>query len=332
MRYLLLLFAFIIGCNANDSTFTTNSFVITFGSCNKQYKKQPLWNVILQNDPNLWIWLGDVIYADTEDMSIMHQKYQQQLARTSYQKFRNKVPVIGTWDDHDYGVNNGGKGYSSKKGSQRLFLDFLAEPQNSKRRMQKGIYWSHNYQTPKKRKVKVILLDTRYHCELPGKNADILGKVQWKWLEQEIKTSEADIHIICSSIQVLSRKHRYEKWANFPQARQRLLRLLDTCKTVILLSGDRHFSEISKMKRRDLFPIYEVTSSGMTHSASIPVMILRKENEEYRVSDCFNKKNFGMITVNENSQKIQLEIRDEKNRAVLEKNISFSSIGVSDDK
>ena len=162
----------------------------------------------------------------------------------------------------------------------------------------------------------------------PGKNSDILGKEQWQWLENELKNSEANLHIICSSIQVLSRKHRFEKWANFPRARKRLLDLLKTNNPVLLLSGDRHFSEISCLKRPNLLPIYEVTSSGMTHNASIPITILRKENTEYRVSDCFNKNNFGVIVINENEKQLSLQIRDANNRSVLQQDISFSSLGV----
>ncbi|BBM84625.1 alkaline phosphatase D family protein [Candidatus Uabimicrobium amorphum] len=326
MRYLIFVLILLVSCHADQRK--QDSFVIAFGSCNKQYKKQPLWDVILQNSPNLWVWLGDVIYADTEDMSIMQQKYQQQRDKKKYQKFRSKVPIIGTWDDHDYGVNNGGKEYPAKVGSQKLFLDFLDEPQSSKRRTQQGIYWAYTYDVSPKLKVKVLVLDTRYHREMPGRNTDILGESQWQWLQDELQNSKAHIHIICSSIQVLSRKHRYEKWANFPQARKRLLDLLQTCNSVLLLSGDRHFSEISCLKRQDLPPIFEVTSSGMTHNASIPLTVLRKENSEYRVSDCFNKKNFGVITIDESNESLSLEIHDKNNRSVLQQNVSFSSLGV----
>ena len=326
MRYLIFILILLVSCHADHNN--KDSFVITFGSCNKQYEEQPLWDVILKNTPDLWIWLGDVIYADTDDMAIMQQRYQQQLRKKSYQKFCSKVPVIGTWDDHDYGVNNGGKEYPAKIGSQKLFLDFLNEPQTSKRRTQKGIYWAYTYEVSAKLKVKVLVLDTRYHRDMPGRNSDILGEKQWLWLENELKNSEANLHIVCSSIQVLSRKHRYEKWANFPDARKRLLSLLKTCNSVLLLSGDRHFSEISCLKRRNLFPVYEVTSSGMTHNASLPITVLRKENAEYRISDCFNENNFGVITINENKQLLSLQIRDINNHIALQKDISFSSLGV----
>src|SRR5687767_400648 len=72
-----------------------------FGSCNRQGLPQPLWDPILDTHPDLWMWLGDNIYADTEDMEVMRQKYAQQLANVGYRRLRDSVPVIGIWDDHD---------------------------------------------------------------------------------------------------------------------------------------------------------------------------------------------------------------------------------------
>ena len=38
--------------------------VIAFGSCNRDELPQPLWPVIAEENPDLWIWAGDNIYAD----------------------------------------------------------------------------------------------------------------------------------------------------------------------------------------------------------------------------------------------------------------------------
>lgn len=45
----------------------------------------------------------------------------------------HQLQVIGTWDDHDYGLNDAGKEFSAKVTYQRLLLDFLDEPQDSPR-------------------------------------------------------------------------------------------------------------------------------------------------------------------------------------------------------
>lgn len=47
---------------------------------------------------------------------------------------------VGTWDDHDYGVNDGDSSYVDKRESQRLLLDFLDEHRDSPRHHRDGVY------------------------------------------------------------------------------------------------------------------------------------------------------------------------------------------------
>jgi len=69
--------------------------------------------------------------------------------------------VLGTWDDHDYGVNDGGKEVEQKRERQQLFLDFLGVPPNlSALRDREGVYSSHVFGSPPSQ-TKVIMLDTR---------------------------------------------------------------------------------------------------------------------------------------------------------------------------
>jgi len=46
--------------------------------------------------------------------------------------------VLGMWDDHDFGINDGGMNFKSKDQNREIFLNFLEEPQDSDRRKQKG--------------------------------------------------------------------------------------------------------------------------------------------------------------------------------------------------
>lgn len=140
-----------------------------------QFRPQPIWNKVIENKPDVWIWLGDNIYADTHDTAVLRAKYNQQLANPDYQKLLAKVPVIGTWDDHDYGMNDGCETYSEKKHSQQIFCDFMNESPYSPRRKRNGIYTSYTYGTPKQI-VKIILLDTRFNKQKPSKTTDILGE------------------------------------------------------------------------------------------------------------------------------------------------------------
>ncbi len=134
---------------------------IAFGSCNKHDEPQPLWADILAQQPDLWVWLGDNVYGDTKNMRKLAQKYREQLARPEYQELLTEVPVIGTWDDHDYGVNDGGKAFGPKEASRDLMLEFLHVPQGRPVWDRQGAYQSYTF-GPAGQRVKVLLLDTRY--------------------------------------------------------------------------------------------------------------------------------------------------------------------------
>lgn len=279
---------------------------IAVGSCNRQDLPQDIWAHILEHNPEMWVWLGDNIYGDSDDMLVMRAKYLQQKYAPEYVAFRQKMPVLGIWDDHDYGLNNGGKEYAARAESQALMLDFLDVPPSAAVRQQAGAYQAYTF-GPSGKKVKIILLDSRYHRDAPIKNpagkgylgneeGTILGETQWQWLEAELANSDAQVHLIGNGIQVIPAEHDYEKWENFPQERERLFALLKQyeVKHPVLLSGDRHIAEISRLDYSESdYPVYEMTSSGLTHSYEA----VGAEPNQYRVSDLIGQKNFGLIKI-----------------------------------
>lgn len=329
------------GCTGLESPSSSGSSEeplsrIAFGSCNRQANAQPLWGSIQSTNPDLWIWLGDIIYADTRDMSVMDSMYARQRRRPGYRTLHRQTPVIGTWDDHDYGANDAGRTYPKRDSSQQLLLDFLGVPDDSPRRRRRGVYSAHTFGPPDRR-VKVLLLDTRYHRDsltpdtmsdqqyLPNKTGDVLGAEQWAWLEEELRTSDAQIHLIGTSIQAVSAQHRWEKWANFPRARERLFDVIRRTRTpgVILLSGDRHMAELSRLEGTVGYPLFELTSSGLTHHAPA-----HEEPNRHRVGPMVTALNFGLITIDweASSVRIRLEVRGKDNAVRLEHTISLSEL------
>lgn len=280
--------------------------IITFGSCNKLDKPQSIWTDVAANNPNLWIWLGDIIYADTTDMKALAAMYKRLKTNPNYKKLRAKAQIVGVYDDHDFGVNDSGKGYPMKKPAKKCLLDFLDMPMNNPVRKREGAYQSYTFGQGGQR-IRVIVLDTRYFRDelepdstkarryIPNLTGDMLGEAQWKWLEKELKTSPANLNILCTSIQVLADQHGHEKWGNFPNCRKRLLSLIASTKprNLMILSGDRHMAEISKMELQGLsYPLYDFTSSGLTHIRSGT-----SEVNKLRVGDMIVKKNFGLLKI-----------------------------------
>lgn len=298
--------------------------VIAFGSCNKHDLPQPLWGPILTNKPDAWIWLGDAVYGDSEDEAVLRKKFDAQDGNRGYQKLKEMSSVIGTWDDHDYGENDGTKHFPAKEKSKAAFLDFLDVDADHPTRKRDGIYQSYILGEGSK-KVKVIILDTRTFRDkvarddkkvyVPDTEADILGEVQWKWLAGELKNNDAPITIIANGTQVISRFHRFEKWGNYPTSRKRLFKMIQTfCPSgAILISGDRHHAEFSKVNIPELkHPLYEFTSSGMTHTRKYP----QPEVNKFRVGKKVDKLNFGVLRINWSTSpvKVKLEIRGEQNK------------------
>jgi len=309
-------------------TYSQTDFKIAFGSCNKPEVENLFWKDILDFKPNVWIWGGDAIYADTQNMSKMKNDYATQMLQKGYKEMASAIPILGTWDDHDYGKNDAGTEYKMKKESQQLFLDFLQISKSDPIRKQEGIYNSKLY-TTEKGSVKIILLDTRYHRTSLSRNkktkhyianqyneGTILGAKQWEWLTDELTNSKADFNIIVSSIQVLSSQHRFEKWANFPHEMIRLLKLIKTSKAsnAIFLSGDRHISEFSKTMIEGLnYPIIDFTSSGLTHA----YRKYKGEENQYRDGNVIFTESFGVLKFNFDEKKVIFQIRGNGN-SILE--------------
>jgi alkaline phosphatase D len=315
---------------------------IAFGSCADQNKPQPIWATILRSKPDLFLFLGDNIYADTEDMEVMRAKYARQATIPGFRKLRQTVPVLATWDDHDYGINDGGSEYPKRAESQQLFLNFFGEPKDSPRRKREGIYDAKLFGPPGKR-VQIILLDTRYFrsplrrssAEQEGQGSYIpdsdpaktmLGEAQWSWLEGELRIP-AEVRIIVSSIQVVPEDHGWEKWANFPLERQRLFKLISKTGAagVIFISGDRHLAELSMMDGGVGYPLYDVTASALTNSSK---RWRPYETNRHRVGTMNWGDNFGLITVDWNraDPHISLQIRDVAGDIAIQRKIYLSTI------
>ena len=300
--------------------------LIALGSCNREDRPQPLWDPIVAAQPDLWIWLGDNIYGDTDDMAVMQAKYEQQLASPGYRTLVEQTAIIGTWDDHDYGLNDGGSEFPARVESQREALDFFGEPANSPRRAQAGIYTSYVY-GPRGRRVKVILLDARYHRDQPNEagTGDLLGEAQWTWLADELANSDAQVHLIGDGIQFIPIDHQYEKWNQFPEARQRLLEVIggSGAPGVVLLSGDRHLSEFHRLEDPALgYPLYEVTSSGMTHSFES----VGQEPNRYRVGELYELLSYATLSFDWDAGTIDFRLHDTEGTVVREHQVSIAEL------
>ena len=290
------------------------SIKIGLGSCLDQDYPQPIWQSIKKEDLNYFIFLGDNVYGDTRYGSLRKMKSAYDKQKKVLPDFLNDISIFSIWDDHDFGINDGGADYRFKRQAQELYLDFWDITKDDDRSNREGIYFSKN-EIFFDKKFKFIFLDTRFfRSKLKGKksnyieniepDATILGNAQWTWLENELK-SDFDFLFIFSSIQIIAKDHRFEKWSNFPIERAKLFELLEKFNDkTILFSGDRHRAGIYRKNG-----IIEVTSSSMNKPGSS-----FNETDSYLIGKTYPQENYGVVEILENT--IHIKIKDIKGKTL----------------
>ena len=210
---IITLFIFFLGTAKLVFTQT-----IVFGSCHKvnDHNSDLILTSIANQSPDAFIWLGDIVYGKDGDPEHLSKRFDQLKSKTSYQNLLHSTTVYGTWDDHDYGLNNAGRDYQHKDRSRADLFNFLNVTKDNPAYQRNGAYQSYDLSP----KIKLILLDNRYfkseYAPKPYNDpypldyeGTILGHQQWGWLENLLKSSTADVHIIASGIQVLSPNHEF---------------------------------------------------------------------------------------------------------------------------
>ena len=110
---------------------------ICFGSCAFQWEPQPIWNAVGEAHPDLFLFLGDNIYGDwhgekpfVPSSESLVADYQMLMDKPEFAAIRDQIPIMATWDNHDYGLHNGGADFELKEVSRKIFLDFFGEPED----------------------------------------------------------------------------------------------------------------------------------------------------------------------------------------------------------
>mmetsp|Transcript_15195 Transcript_15195/g.27347 ORF Transcript_15195/g.27347 Transcript_15195/m.27347 type:complete len:458 (+) Transcript_15195:159-1532(+) len=310
---------------------------IAFGSCAKAEFPQPFWDTIVSKRvaAELFIFAGDNVYGDCwGDLTCQRLQAAYDLlgSKPSFQGIKSVLPIMSIPDDHDYGLNDGDVTNQYKDVAKGMFLDFFDVGLDDVRRSRDGLYYSRIF-GPVGRRVQIIVLDTRYfrgqftetpnHFApgmeayvpnwTPSVNNTMLGEDQWAWLHDQLLV-EADIRLIVSTVQVAALGHGYECWRMIPLDVARLIDEINLTRAngVVLLSGDRHVGGLYNMSEwprtpgpipasyaRPCYPLYEITSSALTHSH--PCEIGRAncgdENDTARMTPLVHDNNIGLFSI-----------------------------------
>lgn len=321
---------------------------IAFGSCLKQDNPQPIWDAVLSAQPDLFLFLGDNVYADTSNIEQLKDCYERLSRREGFRRLLDACTVLATWDDHDYYKNGSAGNYRGKAESQKVFMDFWGDPPSSPRRTRDGVYDSYVF-GPEGRRVQVILLDARFFKS--KKHGTILGDAQWAWFEEQLRVP-AEVRIVANGTQVIARHHGGEKWADVPGEIEHMIEVIGRAKAdgVILLSGDRHHAELSRLTPTGArpatrtqtglpwdpsasapadeqpqlrYPLYDITASSLNRSKWFVM-----ERNPSRVGPAYAGSNFGLIEIDwsQPDPVVSMQVRDVEGRTRIRHEVRLSDL------
>jgi alkaline phosphatase D len=326
---------------------------LAFGSCARQSRPQPIWSAIAAAKPHLFAFLGDNFYGDASTAEVLRARHAEFQQVAALQAFRRQHAHVAIWDDHDYGVDDAGGEYPHKQLSQQLFCDSWDEAADSPRRTRDGVHQAYRIQAQGKT-VQLILPDLRYnrtalradparrtgyermmlaaqrgsrepipgwYIPNPDPAATMLGEAQWQWLEAQL-AQPADLRILCSSVQLAAEGTGWECWANFSADRERLLQTLrrHRAEHLVVISGDMHYGELSRLDAPGLYPIWDLTSSGLTEVWAVPTPNTRRQQ------GVLAELNFGLIEIDWAAQALTLSVRDVDGRTRLSQRVALDSL------
>ncbi|WP_395729970.1 alkaline phosphatase D family protein [Prosthecobacter sp.] len=306
---------------------------IVFGSCLDTHD-HPMLDRTLTLPRDLFIFMGDNIYADKGGIPMMQEKYALLKNSRFFKGLQNK-PILATWDDHDFGENDGGGSYPQKKEAHVEFWNWLDEPASSPRRQQEGVYHARTF-GPAGKRVQVVMLDTRYfrsplkkvpkdkallggsYVPTDDTAATMLGAEQWSWLAQVLQ-QPAELRLIVSSIQFAPEVHGGECWANMPHEQQKLLKLLRG-QTAVVLSGDRHWCEFSHNG------VFDFTTSSMTqkHPRGTPT-----PNKYRCMPQTYHLPNVGHLRIDWDAATITVKVFGEDGGTKIAQTLPFRELLIS---
>ena len=128
-------------------------------------------------------------------------------------------------------------------------------------------------------------------------------------------------------MQVLADFPGWEGWSLFAHDQQRLIELIRRKRAsgVLLLSGDMHYAELSKLGINVPYTLWDLTSSGLTETwpAATP--------NANRVSDVIRESNFGLVEIDWQGAQttVTLSIVDQGGARRIEKRVSLADLSES---
>lgn len=274
-------------------------FRVAFGSCCRlQFdSEQRIFQTVRALEPDMFLWLGDNIYADSDVPSAIADLYRRGRVVPALEPLLRETPQLAIWDDHDFGFNDSDGQSPFKREALALFRQYWANPAGGEPG-NPGIYFVQNYGG-----VHFFFLDGRYYrdpsaaSDGPGKS--MLGARQKSWLKKQLKASQAPFKILASGGGWSSAEQEDggDSWGAYMHERNEIFDFIrdEQIGGVVCISGDSHMGELNCIPRSDQggYDIYDFCSSPL---AQMPATKFVRQMPEIRIRDVWSRSvNVGVM-------------------------------------
>ena len=248
---------------------TPTAFRLAITSCMKIGRPQGSWNLLLGEQPDLHLTVGDTHYADTTNPTVQLEHHLTYRKEKEFAKVLQQVPTYAIWDDHDFGPNNSDGTAKGKEFSLAGWKQAWPNPPSGTSDTP-GAFFKFS-----RGDVDFFVVDGRYHRspnELPDDDKKrMLGDAQFIWLLEGLKNSKAKFKIIASG-SVLHHS-KVDGWRIFSFSRHRLFDAIKKHQIsgVMYIGGDMHKSLVWQHHESDRvgYPMIEIMSSGITNGKDL---------------------------------------------------------------
>ncbi len=242
---------------------TGERVMVSFVSC-VDIEPTGIWNEMEKLSVDAVCLMGDTPYIDSSDLGVAREKHRQFLQMPDLARLGQTTPVVGIWDDHDFGMNNG-NGLNLREGKSRTrkaFVDYRAHDRYGNGR--EGVYHKMDLGA-----LEIFFLDPRYFSQTEPSPVDeaqptCFGRQQWEWLLQGLRDSKAKFKVLAMGA-IWQDKKNSETDDMFTYWYERDA-LLDFIKTeqisgVTLLGGDIHVARHLKHPDRVGYDLHDFVIS-----------------------------------------------------------------------
>ncbi len=255
--------------------------------------------------PNFMLWLGDNTYlreADWDSWSGILKRNTHTRSNSQMQPMLASMHNYAIWDDHDFGPNDSDRGFWNKEKTLEAFKLFWPNPSfgiNGKPGITSYFQWAD---------VDFFLMDDRYYKSPNDRKTgqrQIWGDEQIEWLIDNLAYSKAPFKIIVTGGQVLNPTVYPDNFSFYSQEKEKILRAIEEEKIegVVFITGDVHRSEITKLERKDSYPLYDFTVSPLTSGPTV-----LSENSLRLPNTLIKQRNFALFNVSGKSKQRELQV------------------------